>query len=106
MTVHVTKNIGQYRLGLQIGSLDRNRLCTIEETRHQNRELSAEQRGTLKFNIPAPASVSAPNTLPFAVGNGIISNTLRHTQYTTFTCRILSLANGTVYVLSCHEVIR
>ena len=38
--VHDTNNIGQYRLGLQIDSLDTNRLCTTEETWHQNWELS------------------------------------------------------------------
>jgi len=42
VTVHDTSNIGQYRLGLQIDSLDRNRLCTAEETQHQNCELSTE----------------------------------------------------------------
>ena len=41
-TVHDTNNIGQYRLGLQIDSLDTNRLCTTEETRHQNQELLTE----------------------------------------------------------------
>ena len=41
--VRDNNNIGKYRLGLQIDSFDRNRLCTTEETRHQNRELSAEQ---------------------------------------------------------------
>ena len=30
--VHDTNNNGQYRLGLQIDSLDRNHLCTTEET--------------------------------------------------------------------------
>jgi len=30
--VHDTNTNGQNRLGLQIGSLDRNRLCTTEET--------------------------------------------------------------------------
>ena len=33
-----TNNIGQYRLVLQIDSLDRNHLCTSKETGHQNRE--------------------------------------------------------------------
>ena len=33
-TVHDTNNIGQYRLGLQIDSLDRNSLGATEETRH------------------------------------------------------------------------
>jgi hypothetical protein len=37
-----TNNIGQYSLGLQIDSLDRNRLRTTQETRHHNREWSAE----------------------------------------------------------------
>jgi len=41
-TVHDTNNTGQYWLGLQIDNLVRNRLCTTEETRHQNRELSTE----------------------------------------------------------------
>jgi hypothetical protein len=40
--VHDTNNIGQYRLGLQIGSLDRNHLCKMEETWYQNQELSTE----------------------------------------------------------------
>ena len=39
MRQYDTSNIGQYRLDLQIDSLDWNRLCTTEETRHQNREL-------------------------------------------------------------------
>jgi len=30
-TVHDTNNISQYRLGLQIDSLDKNRLCTTGE---------------------------------------------------------------------------
>jgi len=34
--------MSQYRLGRQIDSSDRNRLCTTEETQHQNRELSME----------------------------------------------------------------
>jgi hypothetical protein len=34
--VHDTNNISQYRLGLQIDSLDGNRLSTTEETWHQN----------------------------------------------------------------------
>jgi len=33
---------GQYRLGLQIDRLDRNRLHTTQETLKQNRELSTE----------------------------------------------------------------
>jgi len=40
--VHDTDDISQYRLGLQIDGLDGNRLCTTQETQHQNRELSAE----------------------------------------------------------------
>jgi hypothetical protein len=36
---HDTNNTGQYRLGMQIGSWDRNRLCTTAETRQQNRGL-------------------------------------------------------------------
>jgi len=36
---HDTSNNGQYRLGLQIDSLDRNHLRTTEETTNQNREL-------------------------------------------------------------------
>ena len=39
---HDTNNISQYRLGLQINGLDRNRLCKTEETWHQNQELSRE----------------------------------------------------------------
>ena len=41
--VYDTNHISQYRLGLQIDSLDRTRLCTTEETRHQNRELLTEK---------------------------------------------------------------
>jgi len=41
-TVNDSNDIGQHRLGLQIDSLDRNRLCTTEETQHQNRELLTE----------------------------------------------------------------
>jgi len=37
-----TSNFGQYRLGLQIDSLDRNRLCATGQTQHQNRELSTQ----------------------------------------------------------------
>ena len=42
--VHDVNNTGPYSLGLHIDSLDRNRLCTTEKTRHQNRELSTEKR--------------------------------------------------------------
>jgi len=41
-TVHDTNNTGQYRLGLQIDHLDRNRLHTTQKTLQQNRELSTE----------------------------------------------------------------
>jgi hypothetical protein len=33
--VRDTNNTGQCKLGLQIDSLGRNRLCTTKETRHQ-----------------------------------------------------------------------
>jgi hypothetical protein len=36
----------------------------------------------------------------------IIPNILRHTQYIMLTCRKLSLANGTIYVLYCNQVIQ
>jgi len=39
-------------------------------------------------------------------GDGIISNTFRHTQYILFTYQILRLTNGTVYILSCDPVIQ
>jgi hypothetical protein len=34
--------IGQYRLGLQIDSVDKNCSCTTKETGHQNQELPTE----------------------------------------------------------------
>ena len=37
-------------------------------------------------------------------GDGIISNRLGHTQYIIFTCRKLSLANGTVYRLHATKL--
>ena len=42
-----TNNISQYRLGLQIDSLDRNCPYTTEETGHQNQELPTERGGAL-----------------------------------------------------------